>query len=1725
MPGAPYYGTYGPMAAGAGAGIGGNWGALYSGYLPRQPWQFTQGAFGPAGPVLPTPVDQPPEGAERPEPRRYEYRVGWNLPVGEPGSEGLKLASFGTLKTLADLYSVARTCIQLRKSEVCGLDWDIIPTHEAAKAYKGDRDAMRDFGERRGKAVKFFRHPDPDYFSFSSWLNALLEEVFVFDALSVLLRPKWGKGKGKGLLGSDLDSLELINGATIRPLIGLHGEIPRPPAPAYQQYLFGVPRSDFMTMITQRDIEESGLTGSEIRQFRGDQLLYLPMVPRRWTPYGFPPIERALIPTMSGLQKQAYQLNWFQEGTVPAAYISPGDTNMTPNQLRELQDALNAFAGDPAWKHKIIVLPPGSRVDPLRNPQIADQFDEIVMSQVCMAFDVQPLEIGIVPRVSAVASPFASREMAQASRQVHERVSTKPLLKFLADVFDAILHRIAGQDDMKFTFEGLQEEQDANMMTQMLVQQVQNGIRSVDEAREELEIEPWGLPATSGPVVFTAQGVIPFGPIPQQAEDGGSPAGGVSPPGEGMSGDQGPTWQGNPGAPVSFTGDDQAYNTPGHDAASAGAAASSATEVGTPGGGAPASGPPALPGNRMALPAAPSLPSSSYVLHKGVSAELEALTRLIKKGRDPSTWEPRYLPAHAPALVANALISGIPAGDVPEKVKQLILGTDDYEWAPAQKADDESGGARPKAWAAWSYDHELVNEYTKRLGDAFGAAISQAADLITKWWHGQLNVTRAGLVSQVSDLVRRHVGPVLLQLWREAWFLGNRAAKAAVTGDNPEMGKWKPGSHTAAKFPKDTTAFEAHLNTNGASAINAIASTRMDDLAQAIAGAIRAGDDSSALIAGMPAILNTGPRAAMIAKTEVARTIAAASLERFFKGGVTRKAWVIAPSEEGCLVCRGNRDDGSIPLESAFQSGNIQPPAHPGCRCAVLPTHVNGKELTPLLVPPAEKVDAQRDFHGRFAPEGTGAASPNEPHGWIPEDRWLEGQQEWEHRGEEAWHEHEWQKKPGTAETVEPAGKKPVPGQYREGYTPSTFINPLTNREMSKTETGDTFEAMFAARAGQMMREKFGGDYIPISTTGAWQSRQTELDFKLDHLYGGELKTLNANAKNQKTAMRAEQVTRKLQAIEQEGLRPLLVVQVVDMANNRVEVYFYFNFVSKAVSRMEYLGFYSFSKADFEAAQRASGWWPQKGENAPLLKSVDDDGAPETGDTVIELRDGVPIIYTWNSDTAQKSDTQRDYHGRFSSVGASQAPASAAAAATQGWIPEDKWLEGEKDWEAAGEAAWRAHEWQPGPHDAPAENPHDVLGRASLSDNQRDVLDKYTERHSKYINQYLRWTGDQDELEDTVGPTDDLEEMSKSLDKLFESQPVTHSAFTLWRGTTNRELGSLGEIKPGNTITDPGFLSTTSDEEHAKNYPHSYERKTDGVILEIHVPKGAKAISIERTMNRPAEREVLLPRDTKLEIQSVSDGKVVANLVLDKPNTASQSHEKPLEGDKLWFDNHKEGTAPNISQEEIQTARNVWFGRHFRETSAFMRGQQDLKDPEKIFDIISFEKLVRRATPFSKPVQLYRGMGANSAQRIFGDVGSMVGRDFTDMNFVAATASRDMAHTYAPRNSDGVQTIVQIVAPAGTQALRAELPFYMSFDNANDWDAHREFVFPPDSVFHITGDKMTTEKDVSGKAVKVRQVEVTVEKTPKPRTLSAIQREEQLQQQRDLHHAQQAARV
>jgi hypothetical protein len=54
-------------------------------------------------------------------------------------------------------------------------------------------------------------------------------------------------------------------------------------------------------------------------------------------------------------------------------------------------------------------------------------------------------------------------------------------------------------------------------ITELGVLQIQNGISSIDEVRERLDLPPWGTAETSEPVMFTSHGPVPMAEAAKEA--------------------------------------------------------------------------------------------------------------------------------------------------------------------------------------------------------------------------------------------------------------------------------------------------------------------------------------------------------------------------------------------------------------------------------------------------------------------------------------------------------------------------------------------------------------------------------------------------------------------------------------------------------------------------------------------------------------------------------------------------------------------------------------------------------------------------------------------------------------------------------------------------------------------------------------------------------------------------------------------------------------------------------------------------------------------------------------------------------------------------------------------------------------------------------------------------------------------------------------------------------
>jgi len=83
-------------------------------------------------------------------------------------------------------------------------------------------------------------------------------------------------------------------------------------------------------------------------------------------------------------------------------------------------------------------------------------------------------------------------------------------------------------------------------------------------------------------------------------------------------------------------------------------------------------------------------------------------------------------------------------------------------------------------------------------------------------------------------------------------------------------------------------------------------------------------------------------RSMTIADTESNRALSKAAMDKMHDYGVDGKQWL--PHATACDICHANGDQGVIPIDQEFESGDMEPPNHPNCYCALSPAMLSSNE-------------------------------------------------------------------------------------------------------------------------------------------------------------------------------------------------------------------------------------------------------------------------------------------------------------------------------------------------------------------------------------------------------------------------------------------------------------------------------------------------------------------------------------------------------------------------------------------------------------------------------------------------------------------------------------------------------------------------------------------------------------------------------------------------------------
>lgn len=403
--------------------------------------QSPEGWFGPLNPL-------PQQAPEEVRGRAFDFPVGANLNYRPRATEPL---NFDALKRLATHPMVAML-IQRQKDLVASQDWQIKP-RLASEDNKMDDPAVRTISD-------FLRFPDQEH-DWCQWIGGVLDQMLVIDAVSIYAAPTRAGG---------VYALQILDGATIKPVINLSGRRPTPPDPAYQQVLKGLPAIDYTV----------------------DELVYFPQVYRADRFYGYSRVEQAADLINMAIARLRGQKGYFDYGNLGDGFFT-APQGMTPQQILDLEGKWNMMmaGGDQAIKRQAPMMPSGVEWNPTKVDILADSFDEFLVRLLCFPFGVAP-----TPFMKQMGLGQGS---AKTDHEAAQEGGIAPLMSYVERLMSLIIAKWFGRPDLEFAFVD-NREFDPKTVAEIEDIRLKNGTLTVNEARDSGGKRP--LPNGDTPMVF-----------------------------------------------------------------------------------------------------------------------------------------------------------------------------------------------------------------------------------------------------------------------------------------------------------------------------------------------------------------------------------------------------------------------------------------------------------------------------------------------------------------------------------------------------------------------------------------------------------------------------------------------------------------------------------------------------------------------------------------------------------------------------------------------------------------------------------------------------------------------------------------------------------------------------------------------------------------------------------------------------------------------------------------------------------------------------------------------------------------------------------------------------------------------------------------------------------------------------------------------------------------------
>jgi hypothetical protein len=353
----------------------------------------------------------------------------------------------------------------------------------------------------------------------------------------------------------------------------------------------------------------------------------------------------------------------------------------------------------------------------------------------------------------------------------------------------------------------------------------------------------------------------------------------------------------------------------------------------------------------------------------------------------------------------------------------------------------------------------------------------------------------------------------------------------------------------------------------------------------------------------------------------------------------------------------------------------------------------------------------------------------------------------------------------------------------------------------------------------------------------------------------------------------------------------------------------------------------------------------------------------------------------------------------------------------------------------------------------------------NLGDDEKKQVRFYTRNGYTPINKSLRTGTGPEYLKDVVATIDSA--IAKS---------VLSSDTVVYRGVNAVGfVSALGALKPGDTITDSAYVSTSGSLASAATFAGTYN-----TVMEVRLPAGSNALYVEEFSGSSGqeEDEYILPRGTKFQYvtsrvtrtkRTIYTFDLVPRGAADwnpfQPRVPAGQH-----GGGEWTEgtsgtatgslvggNPKKGFDPKHVDALKQYAASI-----YQPVNEGLRNKTKLRTQEEQV-VLALDEAFERNQRTTEVMQLFRAAGEEFAAYVDA---LKVGDNLIDEGFASTTTDERLARSFLSGQPGEKKVMVEIVLPKDSKAIDTS-PF-------NPFKGENEVLLPRNTTFKYLG----MERDV-----------------------------------------------